>query len=662
MQAEETTADPRLHGGRWRADLAECLAMYRAVTGDASQARPLEPTDSLSFGPYTVVGLIGQGGMGRVYAARAADGTRVAIKALVAHAAARDAALPRFQRELAAARRISGELTARVVDADLDADPPWLATEYIQGPALSTVLESLGPLPSAAVTALALGIASALVDIHAAGVVHRDLKPANILLASDGLRVVDFGIARTADGITLTGPGWTLGTPAYMAPEQVVGETAQAPADVFALGSILVCAATGSPPFGLDEATTVMYRTVHDTPVLDGVAEPLRGVVEACLDKDPARRPTATAVIERLLGLLGLGLGPAQSVTVPTQSATAPTGPAAAPTQSVAVPTEPEPVPPETTQLAVTQPETAQPQSPFVLAGLDPETTITPSMYPPLKSAETAVPAGEATQEVSVVPVAVSVVPVFPAPADSGGVGLYPYSEFPTDDGREPGAQGPGRRFALRAHKRVIAGVALGTVLVVSGIFAALAATGQHKNQAAAKGGGQVSPGAAVPGSSAASAPLPHRFVTGAGCAASPWADTVQAIPATDQPVPNVGGGDPECGGAAVTFRKSGAIAPTAAGFTWEFKLRRAAHCTLSIYIANTNSSSGVALYQVTVAGKTTPFQLNQALVKGAWVQPKTVNGLALADGTVRLVLTDAGAYTGDRFHVTASAVRADCS
>src|SRR5258708_7086592 len=284
MRAEETTADPRLSDGRWRSNLAECLALYRAVTGDVSQSMPLQPTDSLSFGRYTVVGLIGQGGMGRVYSARAADGTRVAIKALIAHAAAEDAALPRFHRELAAARRIEGDLTARVGDAALDADPPWLATEYIQGPTLTAVVGSLGPLPPPVVSALAMGIASALVDIHAAGVVHRDLKPSNILLAQDGLRVVDFGIARTADAITLTGPGWTLGTPAFMAPEQIVGQPVEAPADVFALGAVLSYAATGEPPFGVDEATTVMYRTVHDAPTLDGIAEPLRGVVEACLD------------------------------------------------------------------------------------------------------------------------------------------------------------------------------------------------------------------------------------------------------------------------------------------------------------------------------------------------------------------------------------------
>src|SRR5579871_4446311 len=134
MQTRQTaTADPRLRDGRWRSALGECLALYRAVTGDLSQPQPLDPTDLLALGPYTVVGLIGQGGMGRVYCARAADGTRVAIKALIAHAAAVEAALPRFRRELAAARSIEGALTARVIDADLEADPPWLATEYIHG-------------------------------------------------------------------------------------------------------------------------------------------------------------------------------------------------------------------------------------------------------------------------------------------------------------------------------------------------------------------------------------------------------------------------------------------------------------------------------------------------------------------------------------------------
>jgi hypothetical protein len=155
---------------------------------------------------------------------------------------------------------------------------------------------------------------------------------------------------------------------------------------------------------------------------------------------------------------------------------------------------------------------------------------------------------------------------------------------------------------------------------------------------------------------------LPQRFVTGPGCPASPYADTVQTVPAADQYVPNVGGGDPECGGVAATFRKSGATMPAAGGFAWEFKLHRAAQCTLSIYIANTNSSSGVALYQVTVAGTTTPLRLNQGQAKGVWVQPQALRALNATDGNVRLMLTDAGAYVGDRFHVTASSVRADCT
>ena len=619
MQVEETATEPRPddENGRWRSDLADCLAMYRAVTGDASQTQPLQPTDALAFGPYTVVGLIGQGGMGRVYSARATDGTRVAIKALVAHAAARDAALPRFQRELAAARRIEGRLTARVVDADLDADPPWLATEYIQGPTLNAVVSALGALPMATVSALAVGIASALVDIHAAGVVHRDLKPSNILLALDGLRVVDFGIARTADGITLTGPGWTLGTPAYMAPEQVIGEPAEAAADVFALGSVLVYAATGEPPFGVDEATTVMYRTVHDAPMLDGVAEPLRGVIESCLEKDPANRPTPSALIERMLELLGY----VQPVRPEVAEEVAESGPAE--------------------ETVVT---------PVVLAVV--AAVVEKARLLRKQGGGGGSDDGEPTQD-----------GVMSAVGERGGGGRF--------GGRIGSRFGFGWDFGwrkrVRGRGRLVAGAAVGVVLVVAGTVVALVAAHQPGGGKPTQAGQQASHGAVVShvpviGGGTPAAALPQRFVTGPGCAQSPWTDTTQTIPAAEQFVANVGGGDPECGGVAATFRKSGATAPTDSGFTWEFRLRRAARCTLSIYVANTNSSSGVALYQVTSAGTTAQFRLNQALFKGQWVQQPTLSGLNLTDGLVRLRLTDAGSYVGDRFHVTVSAVRADCS
>lgn len=615
MQAEETTADPRLGDSRWRAALAECLALYRAVTGDVSQSRPLLPTDALAFGPYTVVGVIGQGGMGRVYAARSADGARVAVKALIAAPAAQDAALPRFRRELAAARRIEGELTARVLDADLEADPPWLATEYIQGPTLTTVVGALGALPPAAVCALAVGVASALVDIHAAGVVHRDLKPSNILLTTDGLRVVDFGIARTADGTTLTGPGWTLGTPAFMAPEQVVGRPVETPADVFALGSVLVYAATGKPPFGSDEATTVMYRTVHDAPELGGMTGPLRVLTEACLDKDPQARPAPAEVIDRMLKLLGY-------------------------------------VPP--------RPEIAE-------AGRAATTVMTPVLD-----------AAERRGRGKAVRAAGAEGPTRDRPRvldrevpHAGGAIPGPFSEPPTGDGSGPGPRGFGRGLLPRGRKRVPILAGLAVLFAASATVAALAAN--HNGGTPRPSGGQPPPlGAAASQSSgptssaratgAGAAVLPGSFVTGPGCAASPWADIVQVIPAADQFVPNVTGGDPQCGGIAAAFRKSGLTAASGSGFTWEFHLHKAARCTLSIYIADIDASSGAALYEVTAGGASVQFRVNQAPVKGQWVQPAAATGLTLPDGVVRLRLTDAAAYAGDTFHVTASSVRADCN
>jgi protein kinase-like protein len=640
MQARETAADPRLKDGRWRAALAECLALYRAVTGDISQTRPLQPTDQVSFGPYTVVGLIGQGGMGRVYTARAADGTRVAVKALIAHAAARDAALPRFQRELAAARRIEGELTARVVDADLEADPPWLATEYIQGPTLTKVVGALGPLPPPAVAALAVGIASALTDIHAAGVVHRDLKPSNILLTTDGLRVVDFGIARTSDGTTLTGPGWTLGTPAFMAPEQVVGRAVEPPADIFALGSVLVYASTGKPPFGSEEATTVMYHTVHDAPLLDGVPDQLRAVVEDCLEKDPAGRPTPNEVINRTFALLGY---------TPSQEEAA-AGEALHAAETVITPAL------GTERPAASAPAPAPASVPVHPAG---------AAETGLGASETGPGAGGGEQTLAPFPA-----PVVPAASPASG---------PAADGGLAVGSGAARASSMHliprsGRNRIVAGAALGVLFVVTATIAALAANHQNGNRQ--QSGGQLTVGPATGSSGAMSshapsnstnsgsgaAALPAGFAVGPGCAATRFADTVRSIPAADQFVPNVTGGDPKCGGIAAAFKKSGSVTPTNAGFTWEFHLRRAARCTLSVYIADIDASSGVALYEVTTAETTMRFEVNQASQKGEWVQPQGVGTLDLPDGALQLRLTDAGDFAGDRFHVTASSVRADCS
>ncbi|MEU8247187.1 serine/threonine-protein kinase [Nonomuraea sp. NPDC048916] len=236
------------------------------------------------------MGRLGEGGQGVVYLGEAPGGEHVAIKVMTG-------GIDRsFARELAAARQVAEFCTARVIAADLDHDPPYVVSEYIDGPPLSAV----APLGGAALTRLAIGTATALTAIHRAGVVHRDFKPANVLMAPDGPRVIDFGIARLT-GLTAT-RGGLVGTPPYMAPEQFADEPAGPAADVFAWGSTMVFAATGRPPFGGDTIAAVAYRIMRAEPDLTGLAEPLRGVVARSLAKDPAERPAARDVLLELLG------------------------------------------------------------------------------------------------------------------------------------------------------------------------------------------------------------------------------------------------------------------------------------------------------------------------------------------------------------------------
>ncbi|MFI7151378.1 serine/threonine-protein kinase [Nonomuraea sp. NPDC050022] len=252
------------------------------------------PGDPLRLGGYLIVGRLGQGGQGVVYLAEKPGGERVAIKVMaggVAGGVDRTA-----QRELAAARQVAEFCTARVITADLDHDPPYVVSEYIDGPSL----EEVAPLRGTPLTRLAIGTVTALTAIHRAGVVHRDFKPGNVLMAQDGPRVIDFGIARLA-GLTATKTG-LAGTPRYMAPEQFGDGPVGAAADVFAWGSTMAYAATGQAPFGGDTIAAVAYRILQGEPDLGDLAEPLRGIVARCLAKDPAARPTARGVLLELLG------------------------------------------------------------------------------------------------------------------------------------------------------------------------------------------------------------------------------------------------------------------------------------------------------------------------------------------------------------------------
>jgi serine/threonine protein kinase len=254
--------------------------------------KPLAADDPRVIGEYRLRAQLGAGGMGRVYLGLSPAGRAVAIKVVHPELASDAAFLRRFGQEVAAARAVSGIYTAPVVASGLNERPPWLATAFVPGPSLDHVVSEHGPLPEQALWPLLGGLVEALAAIHACGVVHRDLKPANVLLATDGPRVIDFGIARAADGTSLTAAGVVFGTPGYMSPEQAEGVDAGPASDVFALGCVVAYAATGMEPFGSGTAAAVMYRVVHAEPALDGVPPRLREVIAACLAKDRAARPT----------------------------------------------------------------------------------------------------------------------------------------------------------------------------------------------------------------------------------------------------------------------------------------------------------------------------------------------------------------------------------
>lgn len=253
------------------------------------------------LGHYQVAELLGSGGMGEVYLAHSPSGRAVAVKIIREELAAKPGFRERFTREVQAARQVSGAFTAPVLDADTEGSTPWMATQYVDGPTLADVVNNRGSLSADEVWRLASGLCEALRDIHRAGLVHRDLKPGNILLAEDGPRVIDFGISRVVDATTLTQSGQILGTPLFMAPEQFRTPRDAGPAaDVFALGSVLVYAATGHGPFDADTPYAIAWNAVHEDPNLTGLPESLRPVVEPCLRKDPTERPD----LESLLTLL----------------------------------------------------------------------------------------------------------------------------------------------------------------------------------------------------------------------------------------------------------------------------------------------------------------------------------------------------------------------
>nr|MDT0663893.1 serine/threonine-protein kinase [Micromonospora sp. DSM 115978] len=260
--------------------------------------QPLAAHDPRAVSGYPLRARIGEGGMGAVYLSSTPGGRPLAFKVVRPEFAADPQFRGRFAQEVAIAQRVQGPFTVPVVDSDAQAALPWIATAYVAAPSLSVAVARQGPMPAQTVLRLTAGVAEALQSVHRAGVIHRDLKPGNVIIAEDGPRVIDFGVARAIEEATaaLTQTGVRVGTPAYMAPEQVQGLAIAPAADVFALGSTAYFAATGRPPFGVDQA--VFHRIETKEPDWSGCPPQVRDVLALCLRKDPAERPTPAEVIE----------------------------------------------------------------------------------------------------------------------------------------------------------------------------------------------------------------------------------------------------------------------------------------------------------------------------------------------------------------------------
>ena len=291
--------------------------------------QPLTSSDPTEVGGYRLRGRLGTGGMGRVYMASTPAGRPVALKVVRPELGEDQVFRARFRQEIQAARRVHGIYTAQVLDADPAATPPWLVTAYVPGPSLQEAVAGNGPMPEAMAFRLIAGVAEALQAIHSAGVVHRDLKPSNVLLAPDGPRVIDFGIARALEATSLTRSGMMVGSPQFMAPEQILDKPVTPAIDVFALGSLAAYAVLGRPPFGEGHTAAVSYRVLHEAPQLTGCPAQLRPLIERCLRKDPAARPAPGEVLDYCLARTGATAGPWPSGPPPATATTpAPTTPA----------------------------------------------------------------------------------------------------------------------------------------------------------------------------------------------------------------------------------------------------------------------------------------------------------------------------------------------
>ena len=284
--------------------------------------RPLTSDDPATIGGYRLEARLGSGGMGRVYLAFTPAGRPVALKVVRSDLGDDQDFLTRFGQEIQAAQRVRGLYTAELIDADPTATPPWLVTAYVPGPSVEEVIDRDGPMPEATVFRLIAGVAEALQAIHAAGVIHRDLKPSNVLLAQDGPRVIDFGIARALAATPMTRTGATMGSPDYLSPEQILNRPVTPAIDVFALGSLAAFAAVGRLPFGRGHITEVAHRVAYEPPDLAGCPAGLVTLIEACLQKEPQARPAPGQIIEFCVARAALRGDSGQPRPAPAPAAT----------------------------------------------------------------------------------------------------------------------------------------------------------------------------------------------------------------------------------------------------------------------------------------------------------------------------------------------------
>jgi serine/threonine protein kinase len=331
---------------------------------------PLSSDDPAEIGSYRLRARLGAGGMGRVYLASTPGGRRVALKVVRPELGDDPDFRTRFRQEIAAAQRVRGLYTAELLSADPEATPPWLVTAYVPGPSLQRAVNDHGPMPAETVILLVAGVAEALQAIHAAGVVHRDLKPSNVLLAPDGPRVIDFGIARAAEATSVTRSGIRVGSPQFMAPEQIRGTAATPAVDVFALGSVAAFALLGRVPFGEGNPAALMHRVLNEPPDLAGGQGPLRDLIERCLAKDPAARPDPAQIIDSCRTLAEGNLGDFTESYWPTLSTPGQPGtvaePGASPSPSKSLPPDASPPQPDAARAAdagVVPPQWARPRS-----------------------------------------------------------------------------------------------------------------------------------------------------------------------------------------------------------------------------------------------------------------------------------------------------------